>query len=142
MDIMQTVQDLFGKVLADHDGNQAAAARSLGINSVTFHGWIRGNRKKDDTMLRAIERAGGIILPPGASSEDNSSVIKDLREKIMSLESELAVKDRQIAELLKYKYMWEGHERTIALQSGTARLDDSLAQKGEEQTGQKESSIK
>lgn len=61
MKIEEKIQRLFTQVIEKYGGNKKAAADSLGINAVTFWGWVKSGRGM--TMIRpllnAVERAGG-----------------------------------------------------------------------------------
>ena len=65
MGIENDIQKLFSKVLEEYGGNKSAAAEALGVNNVTFWGWITGKRSLNSVLCGAIDKAGGILLIPG-----------------------------------------------------------------------------
>ena len=65
MGIENDIQKLFSKVLEEYGGNKSAAAEALGVNNVTFWGWITGKRSLNSVLCGAIDKAGGILLLPG-----------------------------------------------------------------------------
>lgn len=102
MSIQADIQKLFGKVLQEHGGNKAAAAASLGVNPVTFWGWVKGNRKKNEVIFDAIDRAGGKLICPSETSAFTSAPyeLDQLREQNKKLQAEIYRQEGAIA-LLK-----------------------------------------
>ena len=59
MSFKQDIQEVFKKVLARHGGVKRAAAASLGVNVVTFWGWIQGTRTPNvETLSKAMDMLG------------------------------------------------------------------------------------
>lgn len=48
MKIEEKIQMLFTQVIEKYGGNKKAAADSLGINAVTFWGWVKGRARHDN----------------------------------------------------------------------------------------------
>lgn len=113
MSIKNDISSLFAQILAEHDGNKAAAAASLDVNTVTFWHWMNGTRNPAESLFKAIDKAGGKLIGPGISEHktDKSDVTKiaELKKEITALQRALLERDLQIKELEKYKYKWEGH---------------------------------
>lgn len=106
MSIQADIQKLFEKVLQEHGGNKAAAAASLGVNPVTFWGWVKGNRKKNEVIFDAIDRAGGKLICPGEAPAYSAPYEldrlkqqnKELQAEIYRQEGAIALLKEQLAE--------------------------------------------
>ena len=101
MSIHEDIQKLFAQVLREHDGNKAAAARSLGINAVTFWGWIEGSRKQKEIIFDAIERAGGRLVMPG---EDKAGSATEHELAIVRAKAESLARENELLRKLLSKY--------------------------------------
>ena len=98
MGFEEDLQRLFARIIEQNGGNNAKAAESLQINKITFWGWTVGNRKRNETLYKAIDAAGGKLLVPGdalppypsgtTSTDTQDSEIVQLREKVASLTRE------------------------------------------------------
>ena len=116
MGIENDIQKLFSKVVDKYDGNKAAAAESLGVNTVTFWGWVTGKRSLNSVLCGAIDKAGGILLVPGAPPPDTTP--PNAAQDIQTLTKQIKELEKQIEELKVYKNKWEGHIETIRAQNG------------------------
>ena len=66
MSFEKDIQEIFQEILNQHGGNKAAAAESLGVNSVTFWGWLEGKRVHNmKALYPAMEKIGARIVFPG-----------------------------------------------------------------------------
>ena len=54
MGIENDIQKLFSKVLEEYGGNKSAAAEALGVNNVTFWGWITGKRSLNSVLCELL----------------------------------------------------------------------------------------
>lgn len=70
MGYLDDIQKILKQVLERHNGNKAAAAASLGVNSVTFWGWIEGTRIPTTQALAPLmDKLNASVLLP---DEDQS----------------------------------------------------------------------
>lgn len=120
MGIENDIQKLFSKVVDKYNGNKAAAAESLGVNPVTFWGWVTGKRSLNPVLCGAIDKAGGILLVPGASPPDHTP--PNAAQDIQALTKQIVELEKQIEYLKVYKNKWEGHIETIRAQNGADSL--------------------
>lgn len=141
MKIEEKIQKLFAQVIEKYDGNKKAAADSLGVNTVTFWGWVKSGRGM--TMIRpllnAIERAGGVLLIPGDHPPQASSVSNlddsDLKKEITRLEEALRRANvdniRLQAQVDMLKSMFNDAIKNSTLQDN----DHATSQKDADKTG-------
>ena len=115
MGIAQDILTLFQGVIDSYDGSCRAAAANLGINNVTLWNWVTGKRSLNDTLCKAIDRAGGVLLLPGDARSQQGG---DLSQRLEELEKENMALRERVAELTRYQAMWEGHIETVKAQSG------------------------
>lgn len=54
MGFKEDITHIFSEVLRQHGGNKAAAAESLGVNTVTFWGWVEGKRTPNTEALAPL----------------------------------------------------------------------------------------
>lgn len=116
MGIENDIQKLFSKVLDQYGGNKSAAAEALGVNNVTFWGWVTGKRSLNPVLCGAIDKAGGILLIPGelpTPTPQPEPNIQFLNKRIEELE-------KKVEELRDYKAKWEGHLELVRAQSGVS----------------------
>lgn len=118
MGIEQDIKKLFSKVLDKYEGNKSAAAENLGVNNVTFWGWITGKRNLNSVLCKAIDNAGGILLIPGEKHEHIASDTDTLREKNIELTKRIEELEKEKAALIVFKIKWEGHIEELRAQSG------------------------
>ena len=52
------IQKIFKTVLEQHGGVKRKAAEAMGVNEVTFWGWLQGTRKPLKTFAQAMDRLG------------------------------------------------------------------------------------
>ena len=116
MGIENDIEKLFSKVVDNYDGNKAAAAEALGVNTVTFWGWVTGKRSLNSVLCGAIDKAGGILLVPGESNSDPTS--SNTAQNVQNFTKQIEELEKQVEELKIYKNKWEGHLETIRAQSG------------------------
>lgn len=111
MNIEEKIKQLFDQVIEKYNGNKSAAAESLGVNVVTFWGWVKGSRSMNKALLGAIDRAGGILIIPGDPAPGQSMDAEDLIGKVRELE-------KQVDELKEYKAKYEAARELVAIMSG------------------------
>lgn len=127
MGIEHDIQRLLANVLKEFNGNSAAAAASLGVNPVTFWGWMQGTRRPARVLYEAIDKAGGVLLIPGEPRPDESGealpfsaemkieayekIIAQLRKQVDNTEKKLERKQRELI---------DAQERVIELQKELA----------------------
>ena len=115
MGIENDIQKLFSKILEQYGGNKSAAAEALGVNNVTFWGWVTGKRSLNPVLCGAIDKAGGILLIPGESLHTTSM---HQPESSVQLNKRIEELEKKVEELRDYKAKWEGHLETVRAQSG------------------------
>lgn len=125
MGIENDIQKLFSKILEQYGGNKSAAAEALGVNNVTFWGWVTGKRSLNSVLCGAIDKAGGILLVPGETARPVPQQPKtedphQLNQRIKELE-------KKVEELRDYKAKWEGHLELVRAQSGLSGNEKKIA---------------
>ena len=123
MGIEESIKELFNRLIAQHSGNNAAAAASIGVNPVTFWGWMNNKRGLNHTLCQAIDRAGGILLIPGDSVPAGGSTqppthgqLEGASQRVVELEAQVKELEAQVRALEVYKHKWEGHIEAVRAQ--------------------------
>lgn len=136
MGIEESIMELFNRLIVQHDGNKAAAAAAIGVNPVTFWGWVRSKRGLNSTLCQAIDRAGGILLIPGDSvpvAGSTSPLTHGQQEiasrRVIELESTIAKLQAELAETRSERDMARGEVR--ALERQLARLIPTHGERNE-----------
>ena len=125
MGIEESILALFKQLIAQHGGNKAAAAASIGVNSVTFWGWVKSKRGLNRALCQASDRAGGILLIPGDSVpasreiklQTSSHPQGSSSEQVAALEARIRELEAQVRALEVYKHKWEGHLEAEAVRA-------------------------
>ena len=136
MGIEESIKELFNRLIAQHSGNNAAAAASIGVNPVTFWGWMNNKRGLNHTLCQAIDRAGGILLIPGDSvpagggKQSQSSVHQEgVSPRVAELESTVAKLQAELAATRTERDEARGEVR--ALERQLARLTPTHEERNE-----------
>lgn len=63
MPIKEEVLNVFRQMVEEEGDNQAKAAAKLGVNQVTFWGWLSGSRNiGSDALWKALDAAGAHVV--------------------------------------------------------------------------------
>lgn len=131
MGMENDIQKLFSQILDQYGGNKSAAAEALGVNNVTFWGWVTGKRSLNSVLCGAIDKAGGILLIPGEVSRPASrqapSSQSGTNEEMRQLNQKIKELEKKVEELRDYKAKWEGHLELVRAQSGLSGNEKKIA---------------
>ena len=95
MGFKEDITHIFSEVLRQHGGNKAAAAESLGVNTVTFWGWVEGKRTPNtEALAPLLDKVGARLILPGETIENQ--VVS--QSKNAGLEAEVARLRRKLEE--------------------------------------------
>ena len=123
MGIEESIKELFNRLIAQYGGNKAAAAASIGVNPVTFWGWVKSKRSLNPALCQAIDRAGGILLIPGDSVPTGREVKPQVNppsegatQRVAELESTVAKLQAELAATRSERDMARGEVRALERQ--------------------------
>ncbi len=77
MGMEEDVRHILEKILEQNAGNKKAAAKALGVNPMTFWGWMEGTRNPSHILFKALDAAGARLLAPW----DNHEAQMEQKEK-------------------------------------------------------------
>ena len=136
MSIEESIKKLFNQLIEQHGGNKAAAAASIGVNPVTFWGWVNSKRGLNPALCQAIDRAGAILLIPGDNLPTAGSTQPQAHrqqegasQRIIDFESTIAKLQAELAETRSERDMARGEVR--ALERQLARLTPTHEERNE-----------
>ncbi len=135
MGMEHDVRKIFEKILENNFGNKKAAAKALGINSMTFWGWVEGTRHPNQVIFQALDAAGARLLPPWEMEKHEEKVRLGQEEqaKLAELENRVAELEKDLLEAQETAKTWENMfrgavemSRAIAETQGTRHTTEGL----------------
>lgn len=86
MNFEKDINEIISHFLEKHDKNGAAAAESLGVNTVTFWKWIKNGAPVSEALSTAVDRSGAYLVLPWRTVEEGQESIEAQSERIVELE--------------------------------------------------------
>ena len=91
MPIKEEVLNVFRQMVEEEGDNQAKAAAKLGVNQVTFWGWLSGSRNiGSDAVWRALDAAGAHVVHGNDKFTDETVTEHELRAQLSAVKLDLA----------------------------------------------------
>ena len=83
--------ECFRQMVEEEGDNQAKAAAKLGVNQVTFWGWLSGSRNiGSDALWRALDAAGAHVVRGNDKFTDETVTEHELRAQLSAVKLDLA----------------------------------------------------
>lgn len=115
MGMEEDVRHILEKVLEDNAGNKKSAAKALGVNPMTFWGWMEGTRNPSHILFQALDAAGARILAPWDIQKAKNMQAEEEKEKqqdapylsMQQLNAHVAKLEHELAEAKEKARAWE-----------------------------------
>ena len=123
------------------DGNAREASRSLGLDPDTgyYARWINSGKPgaktsrvpRIDSVGPLLDQIGAVLLGPGETLDEGSEAarlkkeLSEAQRRIFELQNSMEALRQENAALIGYKFKWEGHLESMAVQSsGTLSVSE------------------